>query len=98
MGDSHRHPISLSPSVRARRDFLLRAGGGLGAVALSWLLARDGYGSDKSSSGNPLAAKKPHHDAKAKSIIFMFMVRGPSAVDLFHPKPELAKWQGKALP
>src|SRR5262245_41814182 len=86
------------PPARSRRDFLVRAGGGFGALALSWLLERDGHGSEKASSGNPLAAKKPHHDAKAKSVIFMFMVGGPSQVDLFDPKPELAKRHGKPLP
>src|SRR5215471_3610605 len=98
MGDSLRHWVPLEPPARTRRDFLLRAGGGFGAVALSWLLSRDGYCADKSSSGNPLAAKKPHHDPKAKSVIFMFMVGGPSAVDLFDPKPELTKRHGKPLP
>src|SRR5438874_4991612 len=86
------------PPARSRRDFLVRAGGGFGALALSWLLAREGYAAEKPGAGNPLAAKKPHHEPKAKSIIFMFMVGGPSQVDLFDPKPELAKWQGKPLP
>src|SRR5947209_3206139 len=86
------------PPARSRRDFLARAGGGFGALALSWLLARDGYGAEKTTSANPLAAKKPHHDAKARAVIFMFMVGGPSAIDLFDPKPELLKWQGKPLP
>jgi hypothetical protein len=85
------------PTAHSRRDFLVRAGGGFGALALSWLLARDGYGGEE-SGGNPLAAKQPHHDAKAKAVIFMFMVGGPSQVDLFDPKPELAKRQGKPLP
>src|SRR5438045_4497768 len=86
------------PMSRSRRDFLVRAGGGFGALALSWLLAREGHAAEKPGAGNPLAAKKPHHEPKAKSIIFMFMVGGPSQVDLFDPKPELAKWQGKPLP
>jgi Protein of unknown function (DUF1501) len=72
-----------------RRDFLLRTGGGCGGLALSWLLAHD------SASA---AAKRPHHEARAKSVIFLFMVGGPSAVDLFDPKPALQKWHGKPLP
>ncbi len=47
---------------------------------------------------NPLAPKMPHFAAKAKNIIFMFMEGGPSQLDLFDPKPELAKWDGKPLP
>jgi hypothetical protein len=97
MRDTERHSVPHLPPARTRRDFLVRAGGGLGAIALSWLLERDGYGADQ-SSGNPLAAKQPHHEPRAKAVIFMFMVGGPSQVDLFDPKPELARWQGKPLP
>src|SRR5215211_7925843 len=80
----------LPPAVD-RRDFLFRAGGGLGAIALSGLMQREAL-------ATPLAAKKPHFEAKAKSVIFMFMVGGPSPLDLFDPKPELEKWKGKPLP
>jgi hypothetical protein len=95
-------PWSHFPLADSRRNFLFRAGGGFGALALSWLLARDGYGNETSRHAkpgvNPLAPKQPHHEAKAKAVIFMFMVGGPSHIDLFDPKPELAKWQGKPLP
>ena len=47
---------------------------------------------------NPLAPKKPPLPAKAKNVIFMFMEGGPSQLDLFDPKPGLAKWNGKPLP
>jgi hypothetical protein len=89
------------PVVQSRRDFLFRAGGGLGGIALSWLLARDGLAGERETGkppANPLAAKPPHFEAKAKSVIFMFMVGGPSQVDLFDPKPELTKQHGKPLP
>jgi hypothetical protein len=86
------------PLAHSRRDFLYRAGGGLGGIALSWLLARDGVRAEEKKSANPLAAKAPHFEAKAKSIIFLFMVGGPSPVDLFDPKPELTKQHGKPLP
>jgi hypothetical protein len=81
----------------SRRDFLRQTGGGAGALALSWLLARDGFAAGK-PVGNPLAQRKPHHPPKAKSVIFLFMVGGPSPIDLFDPKPALVKWQGKPLP
>jgi hypothetical protein len=80
----------------SRRDFLLRSGGGCGAVALSWLLARDGFAAGKIA--NPLAVKNSHFEPKAKSVIFLFMVGGPSHIDLFDPKPDLKKHQGKPLP
>ena len=59
---------------------------------------REGRAADHSASANPLRAKPPHHEAKAKSLIFLFMVGGPSPIDLFDPKPELLKHQGKPLP
>jgi hypothetical protein len=89
------------PVARTRREFLFQAGGGFGGLALSWLLARDGYAGVEAGprrSANPLAAKPPHFDAKAKSVIFMFMVGGPSHIDLFDPKRDLQKHQGQPLP
>ncbi|VTS02554.1 DUF1501 domain-containing protein [Tuwongella immobilis] len=95
------HKPSLHiPMARSRRDFLVSAGGGLGAIALDWLLARDSRASspDSPPSTNPLAARKPHFPAKAKRVIFLFMVGGPSHIDLFDPKDELRKRAGQQLP
>ena len=36
--------------------------------------------------------------ARAKNVIFMFMSGAPSQYDLFYPKPELQKWDGRPLP
>jgi hypothetical protein len=84
------------PLAATRRDFLFCAGGGLGGVALSWLMARDASATPQAA--NPLVARPPHFGAKAKSVIFMFMVGGPSPIDLFDPKPELIKRHGQSLP
>src|SRR4051794_15449118 len=84
----------------SRRDFLMRAGGGLGAVALAALLDQDGRGAAPPStvSANPLVPKPPHFKATAKSVIWCFIDGGPSHLDLFDPKPELTKLHGKTLP
>lgn len=54
------------------------------------------------TNANPLAPRAPHFAPKAKSVIFLFMYGGPSHVDLFDPKPELARRAkaeaGDALP
>src|SRR5205085_7063185 len=47
---------------------------------------------------NPLAAKAPNFAPKAKSVIFLFMVGGPSQIDTFDPKPALEKLNGQKLP
>jgi hypothetical protein len=88
------------PPFASRRDFLRLAGGGFGGLALSALAAAEEDGRDKPgrSSEDPLAPRPPHHPAKAKSVIFLFMEGGPSHIDLFDPKPELTKRHGQPLP
>ncbi len=69
--------------MMTRRGFLHTA-------ALGSLLAQDGYGA-------PLAGL-PHHAAKAKRVIMLFQHGGPSQLDLFDWKPNLAKVRGQDLP
>ncbi|MGB1788886.1 MAG: DUF1501 domain-containing protein [Limisphaerales bacterium] len=75
----------------SRREMLGRCATGFGAVALSSLLTDPAYGKAKS----PFAPRKPHHDAKAKSVIFLYMDGGVSQVDSFDYKPRLEKDNGK---
>ncbi len=89
------------PRSTSRRDFLLRSGGGLGGIALNAMLARDLRADDSgkgSPTTNPFAPRPPHFEAKARRVIFLFMVGGPSQVDLFDPKPELERFAGQPLP
>lgn len=86
------------PLAQSRREFLSSAGGGLGGIALNWLLSQDAKADGSATIKNPLAAKPPHFAAKAKRVIFLFMVGGPSQMDLFDHKPALEKWAGKPLP
>src|SRR5262249_45424977 len=81
-----------SPMHRlSRRAFLGHTGLGLGGAALALLNA-------ESRAGESLAPKKPHHEPRAKHIIYMHMIGGTSPPDLLDPKPALAKWDGKACP
>ncbi len=86
----------LPASVLSRRWFLQQCGVGLGSVALADLLAEsasaDGLGVE------PLATRQPHHPAKAKSVIFLFMAGAPSHLELFDNKPELTKFDGTLPP
>jgi hypothetical protein len=89
------------PLFRSRREFLLKAGGGFGALALASLLQADGFafGSEtEEPAKDPLAPKKPHIKAKARAVIFLFMEGGPSHLDTFDPKPELTRRHGQKLP
>ena len=45
-----------------------------------------------------LLPKNPPKPAKAKAMISLFMMGGPSQMDLFDPKPMLAKYDGQTFP
>ncbi len=79
----------------SRRDFLSRGGMGFGALAMAGLLGAD---EDRKAPPNPVAPRPAHGAPRAKSCIFLFMEGGPSAIDLFDPKPRLAELAGRPLP
>ncbi|MEO1994062.1 MAG: DUF1501 domain-containing protein [Planctomycetaceae bacterium] len=92
-----------------RRDFFARTSDGLLGAALTHLFCRDFYGgtsalaapTESSNAPSPhfnLKPKTPHHRAKAKSVIHLFMNGGPSQMDLFDPKPVLNQMHGKSFP
>src|SRR3979411_1332000 len=85
-------------NVSSRREFFTRAGSGLARLPLANMLAEDALASAPRQAIDPLAPKKPHHPPMAKSVIWLFMEGGPSHVDLFDPKPALAKLDGKPIP
>ena len=87
------------PPPLSRRQMLQQTACGFGAVALSALLA-DEYGgqarsAEASERRDPFAPRKPHFEARAKSVIFLYMDGGPSQVDTFDPKPRLDKENGR---
>jgi hypothetical protein len=94
------HHCGRFQSFTNRRDFLKKAGAGCGLLALADLLNGEGLLAaepDSPSVLDPMMPRKPHYAAKAKSIIWLFMEGGPSAVDLFDPKPELTKRHGQRI-
>jgi hypothetical protein len=84
---NNRMNFGALPAGISRRQFLARSSHGFGAMALWHLLAGDGA-----------AATQPHFAPRAKNVIFMFMVGGQSHLDLFDPKPQMAKWHGQPPP
>src|SRR5262245_33868032 len=77
----------------SRRDFFSTFAAGLHGAALASLLARDIFASEGDGAFH-LKPRQPHFPAKAKAVIHLFMNGGPSQVDLFDPKPLLAKYAG----
>lgn len=86
----------MNPLLWTRREWLERAGGGCGWLALASLLARD-KSSAAAESLNPLAPKPPHFSPRATSVIWIFANGGPSPVDTWNYRPELAKRDGQTL-
>src|SRR5499427_10882754 len=90
-----------SRPTRSRREFVRDAFCGFGGLALAALMQEQearALPTGPSTVANPLAAKTPHHPAKAKSIIFLFMAGGPSHLETFDPKPLLNKLNGQPRP
>jgi hypothetical protein len=104
-GESEPHGLLTTPCGRTRREFLWETGGGFTGLALTALLSADGFfdrravsAETTSPANNPLAPRKPHHPARAKSVICLFMYGGVSQVDTFDPKPELTRHTGEPMP
>jgi hypothetical protein len=81
-----------------RRLFLRRCGLGLGGLALAGLLPERAAAGEKGVNPFKGILDKPHHEPKAKRIIYLFMAGGPSQLDLFDYKPLLNKMNGQDLP
>ena len=78
-----------------RRTFLGQACRGVGGLALTSLLAPAAAAAADRPKG---VVTTPHVTPKAKRVIFMVMAGGPSHLELFDHKPELAKHHGQPMP
>jgi hypothetical protein len=95
-----------------RRHFFGDCRVGLGSLALASLLGagapgRAGRAADAAPAApagpagralDPMAPRPPHHAARAKSVIYLFMAGGPSQLELFDDKPKLRDLDGQAPP
>ncbi|MEN8678939.1 MAG: DUF1501 domain-containing protein, partial [Akkermansiaceae bacterium] len=70
-----------------RRHFFEKGSHGLGSMALASLLNQ-----------SLLAGNSKSLPGKAKRIIYLFQSGGPPQMDLFDPKPNLAKFHGQEVP
>jgi hypothetical protein len=68
----------------SRREMLFGLGSTLGMAAFNALLH-----AEQARPAGPLAPKPPHHAARARACIMLFMEGGPSHIDTFDPKPAL---------
>src|SRR5262245_27186318 len=85
------HPQLECVRLQTRRHFLRDGSLGVGALALSSLLARG-------EVGNPLALKSPHYAPRARRVIYLHLTGSPPHLDLYDYKPELVKHDGQNCP
>jgi hypothetical protein len=78
--------------LETRRQFFASGKNLLGGVALATLLQEV---TADAAPANPL---RPHFPPKAKRVIYLHMVGGPSQMDLFDYKPVMNDWFDKELP
>ena len=94
-------PSSLAAQIH-RRTFLKRSGLGLGSVALGALLdpgmLRAAPAAGAAAPGTHGIVTPLHHAPRAKRVIFLSMAGGPSHLETFDYKPELAKQHGQPMP
>src|SRR5688500_9831182 len=88
----------------SRRLFRRSGALGMASRALADLLKQDGLlaAEPKNPGLTPgrfdTLPKLPPKPARAKAMISMFMIGGPSQMDLFDPTPLLKEYDGKAFP
>ncbi len=84
--------------LHQRRTFLTQSCRGVGALALSSLLASRASAAPQKQEKWKGVVTKPHVPPKAKRVIFMVMAGGASHLELWDNKPELAKRHGQEMP
>ncbi|MEW4526737.1 DUF1501 domain-containing protein [Maioricimonas sp. JC845] len=94
--------MNTSPCY-SRRHFLAGSAMSVSSVALAWMLQQD---QASAAPAQPAlepqtfdtTPKAPQHEPKARAMISLWMQGGPSHHDMFDPKPEMKKWDGKPFP
>src|SRR5436305_13929383 len=93
------HPRHERLRHLTRRHFLKESQVGLGAIALSSMLAKDApAGVPTRGIASPLSPKPPKFKPRAKRVIYLHLTGSPPHLDLFDYKPELVKNNGRDCP
>lgn len=90
------NPYTEYARLETRRHFFGRGRHVLGYAALSTLLGEQLKA--WAQEGAPAPNLLPHFAPKAKRVIYLHMVGGPSQMDLWDYKPKMAEWYDKDLP
>lgn len=94
--------------LSARRHFMASGAMSVSSLALAWMLQHDQANAQESASNLAQPNLEPQtfdttpkatlHEAKATAMISLWMQGGPSHHDMFDPKPEMQKYDGKEFP
>lgn len=91
--------INPSPQFRqTRRQLLAGSALSLAPISLAALLDSNRAAAEEPFVDRQRSGQASHFPPRAKSVIFLFMIGGPSQLDLFDPKPELTRRAGEPLP
>lgn len=85
-------PPSGGHPPSSRREMLRQLGAGMGSIALAGVLDALSIREARAESGRYAGPALPR---RAKHVICLFMAGGPSQLDLFDPKPNLARYAGQ---
>ena len=84
---------------QSRRAFLQQTTIGIGAAALAAALQRDLAGGEAKTEQLSRGVVHPlHRPAKARRVIYLCQAGGPTHLETFDYKPELAKLHGQPMP
>ncbi|YCM43557.1 DUF1501 domain-containing protein [Verrucomicrobiaceae bacterium 227] len=86
-------PFPERQSSINRRHFFGKSANGLGIAALASLLGEDALGSE-----DRMMESVARFAPKAKRVIYLFQNGGPTHLELFDHKPQLAKLHGEPVP
>ena len=85
--------------LHTRRQALQEVALGFGGLAFSSMMAWErAQAAPRAIRSFDLTPKAPDFAPKAKNVIFIYIGGGPSTIDMYDPKPALAKYDGKAAP
>ena len=91
-------PRKVAGEGPTRRAFFGRGIGLIGGSALASWLGSSGARLMAASPSVAQATPGPHFAPRARHVIYLHMVGGPSQIDLFDHKPQLHQWFDKDLP
>ncbi len=90
------NPLQEYQILESRRQFLTRGKNALGWAAMTSLMGNHWGGTALAGEGP--SHFLPHFPAKAKKVIYLHMVGGPSQMDLYDYKPQMDAYYDKDLP